>query len=134
MPSETGLIDQVAPQKLNVSEGELTLALNWVDAAHKPASLEGVVVVQDKAGQQTALWIRTVQATGAASGSSATTPPVSAPSSLWQMLLFAFLGGLILNLMPCVFPVLAMKAFSLVRLGGGKRHEQITSALAYTTG
>jgi len=135
MPSETGLIDQVAPQKLNVSEGELTLALNWVDAAHKPASLEGVVVVQDKAGQQTALWIRTVQATGAASGSPATTPPpVSAPSSLWQMLLFAFLGGLILNLMPCVFPVLAMKAFSLVRLGGGKRHEQITSALAYTTG
>ncbi|WP_277911340.1 protein-disulfide reductase DsbD domain-containing protein [Asaia platycodi] len=35
MPSETGVIDQVAPQKLAVSEGSLTLKLNWIDAAHQ---------------------------------------------------------------------------------------------------
>ena len=35
--------------------------------------------------------------------------------SLLSALLFAFLGGLILNLMPCVFPVLSMKAMSLVK-------------------
>ena len=34
--------------------------------------------------------------------------------SVWSALLFALLGGLILNLMPCVFPVLSMKAMSLV--------------------
>ena len=34
-------------------------------------------------------------------------------------LAFAFLGGLILNLMPCVFPVLAMKAMALARRGRG---------------
>ena len=33
--------------------------------------------------------------------------------SLWLALLFAFLGGLILNVMPCVLPILAMKALSL---------------------
>ncbi len=34
---------------------------------------------------------------------------------IWQALVFAFLGGLILNLMPCVLPVLSMKALDIVR-------------------
>lgn len=34
---------------------------------------------------------------------------------VWQAILFAFLGGMILNLMPCVFPVLSFKAFSLIQ-------------------
>ncbi|WP_336947458.1 thioredoxin family protein [Asaia sp. HN010] len=131
MPSETGVIDQVAPQKLAVSEGSLTLKLNWIDAAHKPASLAGIVVLQDQAGQQTALWIKTAQASATPAEA---VPPAPAQTALWRLLIFAFLGGLILNLMPCVFPVLAMKAFSLARLGGSHRHEQIRSALAYTTG
>ena len=37
----------------------------------------------------------------------------SSDVGLWQALLFALLGGLILNLMPCVFPVLSMKALAL---------------------
>ncbi|GBQ83483.1 protein-disulfide reductase DsbD family protein [Asaia krungthepensis] len=143
MPSVTGVIDQVAPQKLDVSDGKVTLKLNWIDAAHRPATLEGIVVLQDEAGQQTPLWITTQSAAPAAAATSmpaAGQVPVMAPEAhkvqgaLWKMLIFAFLGGLILNLMPCVFPVLAMKAFSLARLGGSHRHEQIQSALAYTTG
>ncbi len=39
--------------------------------------------------------------------------------SFGEALLFALLGGLILNLMPCVFPVLSMKALALVRGGQG---------------
>lgn len=34
--------------------------------------------------------------------------------SLWQMLLYAFLGGLILNVMPCVLPVIALKILGFV--------------------
>ncbi len=44
--------------------------------------------------------------------------PVSlqeAAPGLGRILLFAFLGGLILNLMPCVFPVLALKVFGILR-------------------
>lgn len=37
------------------------------------------------------------------------------PVWLWQALLFAALGGMILNLMPCVFPVLSIKVMSLVQ-------------------
>jgi thiol:disulfide interchange protein/DsbC/DsbD-like thiol-disulfide interchange protein len=47
--------------------------------------------------------------------SSTTNPPPVLPSqSLWQMLLYAFIGGLILNIMPCVLPVIALKILGFV--------------------
>jgi len=54
--------------------------------------------------------------------------------SLVQALLFALLGGLILNLMPCVFPVLAMKAAAFARLAGHERSVMRRDGLAYTAG
>ncbi len=54
--------------------------------------------------------------------------------SLIAILLFAFLGGIILNLMPCVFPVLSMKALSLVKLSDKERKHARASGLAYTSG
>jgi thiol:disulfide interchange protein/DsbC/DsbD-like thiol-disulfide interchange protein len=48
-------------------------------------------------------------------------------------LLFALLGGVILNLMPCVFPVLSLKVLSLTQHAGSRR-ERWNSALAYTAG
>lgn len=58
-------------------------------------------------------------------------------AALPEMLLFALVGGLILNLMPCVFPVLAMKSLSLLRAteggkGGHDGHRR--HGLAYTAG
>jgi thiol:disulfide interchange protein/DsbC/DsbD-like thiol-disulfide interchange protein len=47
----------------------------------------------------------------------------------FQAILFAFLGGLLLNLMPCVFPILTMKAMSVVQsssmLAGDKRKDSL---------
>lgn len=45
----------------------------------------------------------------------------------------AILGGLILNLMPCVFPILSLKALSLARSGGDAKGAKV-EALAYTAG
>src|SRR5690349_9909913 len=45
----------------------------------------------------------------------------------------AILGGLLLNIMPCVFPVLSIKALSLVRSEGGKT-EARGEAVAYAAG
>jgi thiol:disulfide interchange protein len=42
-------------------------------------------------------------------------PAAAGPGALLQALLFAFIGGVILNLMPCVFPVLSMKAMGFVK-------------------
>ena len=48
--------------------------------------------------------------------------------------LFALLGGLILNLMPCVFPVLALKAFALMKSAGASEQAVRREGLAYTAG
>jgi thiol:disulfide interchange protein len=48
--------------------------------------------------------------------------------------LFAMVGGLILNLMPCVFPVLSLKAMSLASNSGAPIREQQMHGLAYTAG
>ncbi|HEY4548630.1 MAG TPA: protein-disulfide reductase DsbD domain-containing protein [Pedomonas sp.] len=54
--------------------------------------------------------------------------------SLPLALVSALLGGLLLNLMPCVFPILSLKALSLARAGGGSEREARTEGLAYTAG
>ena len=70
-------------------------------------------------------------------GSIQTGPPAgeAVPAvGLGWVLLFAFLGGVLLNLMPCVFPVLALKAYGFLRTaqaGGGRAAGH---ALAYTAG
>src|SRR5208337_86402 len=46
----------------------------------------------------------------------------------------AFLGGLILNLMPCVFPVLFLKGLALVNSGNEERHKLRVHGLVYTGG
>ncbi len=60
--------------------------------------------------------------------------PAEGRLGLGLALLFAFLGGVLLNLMPCVFPVLALKAYGFVRTvqAGGRRTS--AHALAYTLG
>jgi suppressor for copper-sensitivity B len=82
---------------------------------------------------------------GAAAGTpDATTPgpppvpaaarPAPRPGSLAAMLLIAVLGGLILNLMPCVLPVVSLKVFGLMRAGSHGRGEVVRSALAIAAG
>lgn len=73
-------------------------------------------------------------------GVAAPAPPEGRPGpdptgglSLWQALGFAVLGGLILNIMPCVFPVLAMKAASLARVAAEPRQARM-DGLAFGLG
>ncbi len=54
--------------------------------------------------------------------------------SFLGLLLFALLGGLILNLMPCVLPVLSLKAIAIAKKSGHDRHVIVKQALAYTIG
>jgi thiol:disulfide interchange protein DsbD len=54
--------------------------------------------------------------------------------SLWLYLVYAFLGGLILNVMPCVLPVLAIKILSFVKQAGESRARIFQLNVAYTVG
>lgn len=53
---------------------------------------------------------------------------------LLAMVLFGLIGGVILNLMPCVLPVLSLKVFGLVRAAGVGRREVVRGALATSAG
>ncbi len=50
------------------------------------------------------------------------------------ILALAFIGGLILNIMPCVLPVLSLKVFSLLKHAGQARGDALRHGLAYTAG
>ena len=61
-----------------------------------------------------------------------TSPPANI--GLFGAIIGAFLGGLILNLMPCVFPIISLKALSLTKTAHGERSAVRRSAWAYTAG
>ncbi len=56
------------------------------------------------------------------------------PMAIWRVIGAALLGGLILNLMPCVFPVLAMKAMAIARLSSEARSVARAQAAGYALG
>ena len=109
-PDESGVMDNATPQRLTVREGEIGLELLRGPVV-QPQRLAGVLTLTDAAG------VRAAYLVDAASGG----PLPGSPLPLWQILVFATLGGLILDLMPCVFPVLAMKAMAMAKLGGAAR-------------
>ena len=57
-----------------------------------------------------------------------------AESSLPLLALFAFLGGLALNVMPCVFPVIGLKILGFVRQAHSDRRRILLHGLAYAAG
>jgi suppressor for copper-sensitivity B len=61
-------------------------------------------------------------------------PPKEWPKDLWIQLGFAFLAGLILNVMPCVLPVIAIKVLSFVQHAGESRSKLAVSNLTYALG
>jgi thiol:disulfide interchange protein/DsbC/DsbD-like thiol-disulfide interchange protein len=67
-------------------------------------------------------------------GPAAPIAPQAPAKSLIQIVLLAFLGGLILNLMPCVFPVLFIKGLALVQSGNEERHRMRAHGMVYTAG
>ena len=127
-PAAWGGIDQNAPQPLAVREGALTLRLT-PGAQFDPAKgLDGLLVLHDPKGDESFLTVK------AAAGAAAMEVPGPEQVGVVRALLLALAGGLILNLMPCVFPVLAMKALGLARLSGGERRTVRAHALSYTAG
>lgn len=61
-------------------------------------------------------------------------PEIPAGAPLWEMLLYAFIGGLLLNVMPCVLPVLSIKVLSLVHQAGESKTRVLQHGLMYALG
>jgi thiol:disulfide interchange protein DsbD len=138
-PFASDVLDHAKPQSIERGPGGLTLTLApspGKEAAPVPANLGGVLEVGGKA-YEVAAAPGPLPAEAAGLGA----PPVKAGPvtdsgmgmGLIGAIAFAFVGGLILNLMPCVFPILAMKATSLA--GHGADHGAARSqGLAFLVG
>jgi thiol:disulfide interchange protein DsbD len=137
-PAEWGPVANMAKQTARVTASGIRIPLKKGDAkAATPQQLAGTLVLNEKTGdgehrQAFDITARFDPAVAADAASPAASD--AGALSLWQALAFALLGGLILNLMPCVFPVLAMKAASFVRLAGHSRAEIRRDGVAYAAG
>ena len=119
-PDEPGVIEAAAAQAVSVRDGSVQIALSPTADFQPDRPFGGTVVLRDQAGQERFLQIAAA--------------PVPAGSGTAQALGSALLGGLLLNLMPCVFPILAMKAMAVARLGGAARATVRAEAGFYTLG
>ena len=121
-PATPGLIVDAAPQKFSRSGDQLILTMS----APKDATGEvgGVLALGNGRGLIVNAQAGAVPADGA---------PRNAFAAIMLAIGGALLGGLILNVMPCVFPIVSLKALSLARAGGDERAAK-REALAYTAG
>lgn len=141
--SETAL-DNAAEQALAVDASGIHLTLTRANPAEPvPATLPGVLTIEQDTGSgpvRRALAIGEEAAPPAPSqipAGAAPAPPAVASDEAPTLLaaaLLAFLGGLVLNLMPCVFPVLSIKVLGLVKHAGERPERVRLHGLAYTAG
>ena len=132
-PASWGIADHAAPQQLSLTDGTLTLALTKGQTFNPEAKAEGLLAITDGGG--VTRWFEiSPSISGAPAGGGAASSSLIESLPLWQTALFAFIGGLILNLMPCVFPVLAIKATAIARLSGGELREVRLAGAYYTLG
>jgi thiol:disulfide interchange protein len=137
-PAEWGPIASMAKQGAVIGADGIRIPLKRGDAkAALPAELAGTLVLTEKTADGVVHQAFDVSAKLDAAFVPSTSLALAASSeqlSLIEALLFALLGGLILNLMPCVFPVLAMKAAAFARLAGHERSAMRRDGISYTSG
>ena len=134
-----GVVITIGQAKINdsdrimgvVSDGRTAYSISATRARIAPATQELPTAALDTNSQSVA---PTVAAAGKPIGSSdkaATGDEPTVAGELLLTLLAAIAGGVLLNLMPCVFPILSLKALALAQAGHGDASRE---AIAYTVG
>ena len=121
------LVAYAAPQAF-FRDGDLLVAeIPLSDGGARPDRITGIVRLGDGTGLSFAAQPGEVPTGGEPIRSGGDLPP------WWVLTGAALLGGLVLNIMPCVFPILSLKALSLARAGGSEGAVR-KDALAFTAG
>lgn len=131
-PETEGLTQPAGLQTASLESGALALRLmpGWT-ALDDDGPVKGVLSVTDSDGTPRALKISAQRGEDQlAQSSSAVAGQRGAP----LLILLAFLGGVILNAMPCVFPILFVKAASLSASAGHSHAEQRRDGMLYGAG
>jgi DsbC/DsbD-like thiol-disulfide interchange protein/cytochrome c biogenesis protein CcdA len=132
-PNAETLVRHAAPQELSMVQGELRLRLERSAlSSAAPSDAGGVLLLEEGEGRKT-----TRHAVELAKVEISEAPLAREGASLMAVLeaaALALLGGVILNLMPCVFPVLSIKVLALIGEVGASRQHLRQHGLAYTAG
>ncbi len=129
-PYDEGVIEYAAPQTLRRSEDGVQLAMKIGDRPPAAGAIRGVLLATEQSGEGSTVVPIEIAADRAAAGIVRKTAAASLPI----LLIFAVLGGLILNLMPCVFPVLSIKAIGLVEQARKSPAAVRTKGLVFAAG
>jgi len=133
-PDKPGIVKGSAPQTMGFSKDGLVLRLQPGDKATANGPLTGVLVLKSSDGSIQALDVSApVGAVPQVFGGADSGGTAEAGIGVLLAMVFAFIGGLILNVMPCVLPILAMKALALAGQGGGG-HEAAKEGFSYSAG
>ena len=142
-PFEQGKIEPAAAQTLvRTGDGYRLKLASAAQPVGEFTRLSGVLVSAQGFGAATPARAVTIDVPIAGSVTPALAPPVRAPAAselgpglgLGLALVFAFAGGLILNLMPCVLPVLSIKVLGFAGPGAGERRARRRHGLVYAAG
>jgi thiol:disulfide interchange protein len=126
-PADQNILDNPSPQTVTPTASGLILDVKKdANLTTNPAQLKGVLELSGGRNYEIAANFGTVAAP--------TAPPAFSLAALASTSLFAFLGGLLLNLMPCVFPVLFLKGLALVQSGAEERHKLRMHGFVYALG
>ena len=134
LPEQETIVGHAEVQSRN--NNEIVFRVPLESAPKELSSMAGLVVfAQQSNGDDRAAWQITSAPAGAQTGLSASLSARPAPArGIFTFLLFGFLGGLILNLMPCVLPVISLKIFGFVQQAGQSRQKIFRSGIAFTLG
>ncbi len=138
-PDEQGVVDPL--QTLCFSqkkEGGYLVSLPAVQQEASLQTLRGVLVLKDSRGGSQAIAINT-PLSGAPKQALALADKVSLAGHEFDMglglaIIMAFFGGMILNLMPCVLPVISLKVLSFVQIAGQTRSTTLRHGIAFSAG
>ncbi len=124
-PYIPGLIDNAAPQSLAIEDNRIRLTLQRGDqpAIHQ---IEGVLVIEKHSDEGLVTQSFEIMAQDPSR--------LVLSATVWQTFLLAFLGGVILNLMPCVFPILSLKALSIAQKAQTSPQQARWQSVVYTAG
>ncbi|MEN3953444.1 protein-disulfide reductase DsbD domain-containing protein [Iodidimonas sp. SYSU 1G8] len=136
-PFHDTLIQNSATQQVSDAADGARLLLVPMGSGKVADTVDGVLTAGGKAYEISAergdFQVPPLAASGG-TNSTAGGPSDASPLPVWQAVLFAFAGGILLNLMPCVFPVLSLKALAVVKASGLSLREKRMEGLLYTAG
>ncbi|HLP08937.1 MAG TPA: protein-disulfide reductase DsbD domain-containing protein, partial [Opitutaceae bacterium] len=143
--ADDGTVDAQALQPARAAGAAFDFAVRQAQTAGQPKELTGLLVAADGwwSGGPKAVAVQIPVTDGPApvTGVAAATGQGAGPATeksdagaFTGVLVLAFVGGLILNLMPCVFPVLGIKILGFVQQAGAERGKVRAHGLAFAAG